>query len=112
MVDGVSGTDLYRVIFDATAAPSPPAADHRTVSAEPSDLALAADAAVDIALIPLRESRALRDALGHPGQAVRQAADVWRGLTTMARSAWPTTASSLTGPIGRQPRDLSRRGRR
>jgi diacylglycerol O-acyltransferase len=104
LVDGVSGTDLYRVIFDASAEPSPPAADHRTVLAGPSDLALAAGAAVDTALIPLRESRALCSALGSPGRTVRQAADVWRGVTAMARSAWPATASSLTGPIGRQRR--------
>ena len=36
MVDGVSGTDLYRVIFDLSPEPSPPAADDRTVAAEPS----------------------------------------------------------------------------
>jgi diacylglycerol O-acyltransferase len=105
MVDGVSGTDLYRVIFDASPEPSPPAVDdHQPLSAEPSDLALAADAIVDAALIPLRESRALCGALGRPGRAARQAADVWRGMTKMARSAWPATASSLTGPIGRQRR--------
>jgi diacylglycerol O-acyltransferase len=109
-VDGVSGTDLYRVIFDASAAPAPPGPDHQTVPAHltvpagPSDLALAADAAVQAALIPLRESHAVCGALAHPGRAVRQAADVWRGVTTMARSAWPATASSLTGPIGRQRR--------
>jgi diacylglycerol O-acyltransferase len=74
------------------------------VLAGPSDLALAAGAAVDTALIPLRESRALCSALGSPGRTVRQAADVWRGVTAMARSAWPATASSLTGPIGRQRR--------
>ena len=59
MVDGVSGTDLYRVIFDTSPEPSPPAVEHGTVSAEPSDLALAAGAAVEAALIPLRESHAL-----------------------------------------------------
>lgn len=104
MVDGVSGTDLYRVIFDTSPEPSPPAVDDRTVTAEPSDLALAAGAVVDAALIPLREGRALCTALGSPGRTVRQAADVWRGMAAMARSGWPATASSLTGPIGRQRR--------
>ncbi|MGD0246068.1 MAG: wax ester/triacylglycerol synthase family O-acyltransferase [Streptosporangiaceae bacterium] len=104
MVDGVSGTDLYRVIFDASAEPSPPAVDHRTVSVEPSDLALAVGAAVDTALIPLRESRALYGALASPGRAVRQAAGARRGIAMMARSLWPAPASSLTGPIGRQRR--------
>ena len=104
MVDGVSGTDLYRVIFDASPEPAPPAVDHRTVSAEPSDLALAVSAAVDAALIPLRESRALYGALASPERTVRQAADVGRGMAAMARSARPAAASSLTGPIGRQRR--------
>ena len=104
MVDGVSGTDLYRVIFDASPEPSPPAVDQRTVSAEPSDLALVAGAAVQAALIPLRESRALCATLASPARAARQAADAWRGTSALARSLWPAPASSLTGPIGRQRR--------
>ena len=47
MVDGVSGTDLYRVIFDFSPEPSPPAADDRAVGAEPSPARLAAQAALD-----------------------------------------------------------------
>jgi diacylglycerol O-acyltransferase / wax synthase len=70
----------------------------------PSDLALAVGAAVDAALIPLRESRALYGALASPERTVRQAADVGRGMSAMARSARPAAASSLTGPIGRQRR--------
>ena len=42
MVDGVTAGDLYRVIFDTSPEPSPPAADGRTVAAEPSPLWLAA----------------------------------------------------------------------
>ena len=38
MVDGVSATDLYRVIFDFSPEPSPPVADDRTVRREPSAL--------------------------------------------------------------------------
>ena len=48
MVDGVSGTDLYHVIFDFSPEPSPPAPDDRTpVSAEPSSIELAARAALE-----------------------------------------------------------------
>ena len=104
MVDGVSGTDLYRVIFDASPEPSPPAFDHRAVSAEPSDLALAAGAAVEAALIPLREGRAVCAALASPARAARQAVDACRGISAMTQSLWPAPASSLTGPIGRQRR--------
>ena len=104
MVDGVSGTDLYRVIFDASPEPSPPAVDDRTVSAEPSPRWLAARAALDAVLLPVREAAALRGALASPGRAVRQATDAMRGMAKFATSAWPATGSSLSGPIGRQRR--------
>ena len=105
MVDGVSGTDLYRVIFDFSPEPSPPAADDRTVS-----------------------RRALRARTGRPGRAgrgrapgpgspraeqrrgatrraaVRQAADTARAMAKLAPALWPATGSSLSGPIGRQRR--------
>ena len=74
MVDGVSATDLYRVVFDLSPEPSPPVVDGRTVSAEPSPLWLAAQAALDMVLVPVREASALS-------------------------GAWPT----LAVPFGRQP---------
>ncbi len=55
MVDGVSGTDLYRVIFDASLEPSPAAAGGRPVRGEPSAIALAARAALDAVVLPARE---------------------------------------------------------
>jgi len=104
MVDGVSATDLYRVIFDTTPEPSPPAIEDRTVSAEPSGLSLAAEAALHIALLPVRGTLALTEALSSPGDAVRQATDTVRGLTSLAASLLPATGSSLSGHIGRQRR--------
>jgi WS/DGAT/MGAT family acyltransferase len=104
MVDGVSGTDLYRVIFDLTPAPPPPLADDRTAAAEPSGLELAARAALGTALLPLREGGALTRALADPGALARQAADTTRGMAHFARALWPAPGSSLTGPIGRPRR--------
>jgi diacylglycerol O-acyltransferase len=104
LVDGVSGTDLYRVIFDLSPEPSPATVDDRTVAAEPTDLSLALDAAAELALLPLREASALIDALSRPGDAIRQATDTIRGLANLARSLLPATGSSLNGPIGRQRR--------
>jgi WS/DGAT/MGAT family acyltransferase len=105
MVDGVSGTDLYRVIFDTSPEPPPlPAFDDKAAATEPSGLELAARAAVNAALVPLRERGAIQRALAHPEIAVRQASDTLRG---MARYAWampPAAVSSLSGPIGRQRR--------
>jgi diacylglycerol O-acyltransferase len=106
MVDGVSGTDLYRVIFDLSPEPAPPAADDRAAgaraaSAEPSAIELAARAALDAVALPAREALALSRAAAHPAAAVRQAAGTARALAKLAPALWPTTGSSLSGPIGR-----------
>ncbi len=103
MVDGVSGTDLYRVIFDFSPEPSPPAVDDRAASAEPSSLELAVKAALDNVVLPVREALALGGIVaGHPGGAIRQAADTARAFAKLTPALWPTTGSSLRGPIGKQ----------
>ncbi len=104
MVDGVSATDLYRVIYDASPEPPPPAVDSRTVSAEPSPLWLAAQAAMDMVLLPVREASVLGDAVAHPGRAVRQVTGTVRAIAKLAPSMWPATGSSLSGQIGQQRR--------
>ena len=105
MVDGVSGTDLYHVIFDFSPEPSPPATDDRTpASAEPSSVELAARAALDAVVLPVREALALRGAAANPAAAVRQAADTARALAKLAPAMRPATGSSLSGHIGRQRR--------
>jgi WS/DGAT/MGAT family acyltransferase len=104
MVDGVSGTDMYRLFFDFTPEPSPPVVDDRIVPAEPSGFELAARAALDAVLLPVREAAALRSALARPGHVVRQAADVAQAVAKLAATARPATGSSLSGPIGQQRR--------
>jgi WS/DGAT/MGAT family acyltransferase len=105
MVDGVSGTDLYRVIFDATPAPPPlPAVDDEPAPPEPSGLELAARAALSAAVAPLHQISAIQRALAHPEPVVRQATDTVRGMARYARALRPATGSSLSGPIGRQRR--------
>jgi WS/DGAT/MGAT family acyltransferase len=105
MVDGVSGTDLYRVIFDVSPNPSSPAAvDDRVIPEPPSSLSLAAQAAVDMVMMPVREASALGSALANPGAAVQQVTDMARAMLRMASSMLPATGSSLSGPIGQQRR--------
>jgi diacylglycerol O-acyltransferase len=105
MVDGVSGTDLYRVIFDLSPDLSPPPeVAERAVPGEPSPLSLAAAAALDMVLLPLREVSAIGGALANPGRAAAQAADTVRALAKLAPSMVPATGSSLSGHIGRQRR--------
>ena len=106
-VDGISGTDLYRVVFDATPEGSPAAADDRAVRAvraEPSAAELAVRAALDTVLLPAREAMALRRAVSDPAGVVRQAADMARGWAKLTPALRPATESSLSGPIGRQRR--------
>jgi len=104
MVDGVSGTDLYRVIFDFTPEPAPPTADERAARAEPSGLQLAVQAALDAVVLPAREAFALWNAAADPAAAVRQAAEAARAVAKLAPAARPATGSSLSGHIGRQRR--------
>ena len=104
MVDGVSGTDLYRVIFDSSPEPSPAAADNRAVGGEPSSLDLAARAALDDAVLPARDALALTGAVADPTGVIRRAADTIRGLAKLTPTLGPVTGSSLRGPIGRQRR--------
>jgi WS/DGAT/MGAT family acyltransferase len=104
LVDGVSGTDLYRVIFDFSPEPSPPAADDRDVGAEPTALELVAQAALLNAMLPVRDALALGSAAVNPGGAIRQATDTARAMARLAPALWPAAGSSLSGPIGRQRR--------
>ncbi len=106
MVDGISGTDLYRVIFDFSPEPAPPVVDDRAVPPEPSALSLAVQAALDMVTIPVREVSALSSAVANPGGAVRQAADTMRAVAKLAPSLLPATGSSLSGQIGQQRRYL------
>jgi diacylglycerol O-acyltransferase / wax synthase len=105
MVDGVSGTDLYRVIFDASPEPPPlPDVEEQPVASEPSGFELAARAVVNSALLPLHEGGVIRRTLANPEVAVRQATEVLRGVMRMAEALPPAAKSSLSGPIGRQRR--------
>jgi WS/DGAT/MGAT family acyltransferase len=105
MVDGVSATDLYRVIFDASPEPPPlPEVEERPVPPEPSGFDLAARAVLSAALLPLQDGGVIQRALANPEVAVRQATEALRGVARMAEALPPATRSSLSGPIGRQRR--------
>jgi len=104
MVDGVSGTDLYRVNFDTSPVPSPGVEDHWRPAAEPSTLRLTAAAVLDLALSPVEQARAVRGALRTPGQLARRAAGTARGLAALAGALVPAELSSLSGTVGRSRR--------
>jgi WS/DGAT/MGAT family acyltransferase len=105
MVDGIAGTDLYRMIFDFTPEPAPLLpADEPTASGEPSSAWLAAQGALDLATLPTRQALALGRAVAAPGRAVRQTAQTARAMAKMAPALWPAARSSLSGQIGRERR--------
>jgi WS/DGAT/MGAT family acyltransferase len=105
MVDGVSATDLYRVIFDFSPEPSPSVPDDRTVSPEPGLLRLTAQAVADTVVLPAREAIAAGGALaGDPAHAAGQATAAVRAIAKLAPALWPATGSSLNGQIGQQRR--------
>ena len=106
MVDGIGGADLYRLLTEVPQEPEQPPADlaDKEAAQPPSAVALVADAAVDLTLLPLRQARVLGGAVADPGGAIRQAATVTRALTKLSPSLWPAGASSLSGNIGKERR--------
>jgi diacylglycerol O-acyltransferase len=110
MVDGVSGTDLYRVFFDPSPQPAPQATDILEATAPgqvpdpPSSARLAYQAALDLMALPARTALALNGALAQPGDAIRRVGRTVRATAKLASSARPAAPSSLRGPIGRQRR--------
>jgi diacylglycerol O-acyltransferase len=100
MVDGVSGTDVYRVMFDAAPEGDLPA--NRPAAPEPSTLELIYRAMGDALLLPVRSTRAILDMYTHPKTTLAAASATARALRKLAGAAPPATPSSLSGPIGQQ----------
>ncbi|MBN9110745.1 MAG: wax ester/triacylglycerol synthase family O-acyltransferase [Pseudonocardia sp.] len=102
MVDGVSGTDLYRVVLDREPAPVPPEPDDWQPRPWPSSTTLMASAARDLAVLPLAGLRAAAGALRDP----RRLWAAGRGALALAASMPPVSRSSLSGPLSR-PRHVT-----
>jgi WS/DGAT/MGAT family acyltransferase len=99
MVDGVSGTDLYRLVLDASPEPGPAVADNWLPAPPPSTLAFATQAIWDLARVPAVGVRAIGAALLSPGRLVRRTGQTAKGLLSMAGAIRPVHGSSLTGPL-------------
>ncbi len=110
MVDGVSGTDLYGVVLDPTPQVRPPAPDDWRPAPEPSDLWLTAGATRDLALLPLRQARAVVTAARQPALLARQLLQTAGGLLALSAAAWPARRSSLAGPLSATRRFAFARG--
>jgi WS/DGAT/MGAT family acyltransferase len=100
MVDGIAGTDLMSIVFDARRDARLPAPVPWRPQPEPSELRLAADALGDSVTAPLTRLQGLplvaRSRLPNPQQVL----DFGRSLARSSLPARRQTASSLNGPIG------------
>ena len=100
MVDGVSGTDLYRLILDRDGATSVSAETPWVPDPPPARLSAATAAVTALAGSPINGIRAIGGALRTPSRSVRRGLEVGRGLLTMSQALWPLQPTSLTGPLG------------
>ena len=69
LVDGVSGTDLYRLVLDPTPTPRPPVPDTWEPTDPPSTTSTAARAAFELVTSPLTLARAVVTSVGSPSTA-------------------------------------------
>jgi diacylglycerol O-acyltransferase len=99
MVDGVSGTDLYRLLLDPTPTQRPAVPDDWTPTTPPSPVAAAAQAAWELATAPVTTARAVVGALAAPRQLARTASETASGLLTIATALRPVRPTSLMGPL-------------
>ena len=100
MVDGISGNQLYRLVFDASPEPAEAAADTWLPDPDPGTVDLTLDALGQLARVPVDQLRMLLRALRTPNALTQSLEDTLRGLAALARSFAPAAPSSVLGPIG------------
>jgi WS/DGAT/MGAT family acyltransferase len=104
MADGVSGNELYRVVFDESPEPGDAVEDTWRPGPEPSTMRLTLAAVGDLVRGPVEQVRILSRAVRTPRELANRVAETARGLVKLADALVPVTKSSLAGPIGRQRR--------
>ncbi len=100
MVDGVSGNELYRLMFDATPHPAGAVADTWMPEPDPDPATLVAGAVRDLAGATVEQARFFLGALRSPAALAQRVGETVRGLAAVAGSLTPVYPSSLLGPIG------------
>lgn len=99
MADGVSGTDLYRLVLDPT--PTPPAPPADTWEPRPPDSVwtIGAQVAREFASSRAGVVRSVAPVLTAPVTVARRAVRTARGLASLAAAARPVDATSLVGHL-------------
>ena len=99
MVDGVSGTDIYRLILDLGPEPMAALPDHWQPEPESSPAAVLGRAAWDLVTTPAATARALGAAARSPSRLARRTLHSAHGLLTLAGALRMASPSSLVGPL-------------
>lgn len=100
MVDGVSATDLYRLILDVAPEPKPPVGDDWRPAHPQSALSFTGRAVWGLAWSPVAGARAVGAALRSPRQLAGRAGQTAKGMLALTSALRPVQDSSLTGPLG------------
>src|SRR3954471_18628831 len=98
MVDGVAATDLMSVMFDDRTKPEE--RDPWLPAPEPGGRELVLRTITRRTFDPREQLRTLQTAARAPGDSVRFAGEVVRGMVASTRLLRPVPRTSLTGPIG------------
>ncbi len=102
LVDGVSGVDIFSVLFDTSATPAPADPGRRWLPGPtPSGAQLLGEALVERATMPAEALRSVRALLRGPRQVIGGAVQAAAGVGAMAwAGARPAPASPYNQPIG------------
>jgi WS/DGAT/MGAT family acyltransferase len=99
MVDGISGTDLYRLLLDANPETRAQVPDEWHPAPPESTLSFTARALYDLVRTPAEAARAIGAALAAPWRLALRAAHTGIGLLALTGALRPVDDSSLTGPL-------------
>src|SRR5688572_25186948 len=99
MVDGVSGSDLYRLVLDASPVSAAPLPDDWQPEPPASGLSFTTAAILDLATSPAHALRGAATALSSPRRFVRSTAGTALGMWRLAAALRPVHHTSLTGSL-------------